>query len=181
MTDVIRLLEADHEELRALLKKLDGATGREARNLLGRVRRALEVHTQAEEEIVYPAFKRIVGGDRAAVLVQESLTEHDLVEGLMDEMDSLRAGSTAFRGKAMVLRELVDHHASDEEEDMFPKLRQHAGAKRLAELGERFAQRKDELNVERASMSELHERARDAGIDGRSKMGRGELIQALQE
>lgn len=41
----------------------------------------------------------------------------------------------------------MHHHVKEEEQELFPKARQHLSAKRLAELGEQIATRKEALST----------------------------------
>ena len=50
-----------------------------------------------------------------------------------------------LKGKAKVLKELVEHHADEEEEDMFPRARKLMSRDELRDLGERMEARKKEL------------------------------------
>jgi hemerythrin superfamily protein len=185
---VIEILKADHAEARMLLKELMEPRPREG--LLEEIRHALTTHTTVEEEIVYPAYRKILGDHDADVLVEESLTEHALVERILDDLGRMPSGTTRFQGKATVLHELVDHHARDEEKEMFPKLRRHTSKSRLEELGKKVMARKQELKLEQRvhaarslqgmSKEELYAKAREQGIEGRSRMGKDELRNALR-
>jgi hemerythrin superfamily protein len=44
-----------------------------------------------------------------------------------------------------VLKELIEHHADEEEKEMFPRARELMDKAQLEQLGERMAQRKAEL------------------------------------
>jgi hemerythrin-like domain-containing protein len=44
-----------------------------------------------------------------------------------------------------VLKELVEHHADEEEKEMFPRARKLLSKDELSELGKRMQQRKSEL------------------------------------
>ena len=62
----------------------------------------------------------------------------------MPEMEE--GGSTEeFAAKAKVLKELIEHHADEEEKEMFPKARKLMARGELRELGQRLEQRKSEL------------------------------------
>jgi len=59
--------------------------------------------------------------------------------------------SEEFAARAKVLKDLIEHHAEEEETQMFPKARKAMGTAMLRELGEELQQRKQELS---AGMSE---------------------------
>jgi hemerythrin-like domain-containing protein len=50
-----------------------------------------------------------------------------------------------FAGKAKVLKELVLHHAEEEEKEMFKNARKAISAGELREIGERMQARKHEI------------------------------------
>jgi hemerythrin-like domain-containing protein len=53
--------------------------------------------------------------------------------------------SDQFGGRAKVLKELIEHHADEEEREMFPRARVLLGKATLDALGERMQARKQEL------------------------------------
>jgi len=52
-----------------------------------------------------------------------------------------------FAAKAKVLKELVEHHADEEEDEMFPEARKVLSRAELRGLGVRMAERKKELGA----------------------------------
>ena len=63
----------------------------------------------------------------------------------MPQIKSTSRNSDEFPAKAKVLKDLVEHHAEEEESQMFPKARKAMGAAELRELGMRLKERKEEL------------------------------------
>ena len=147
--DAIPLLKKDHTQMRSLLDQLEKTTVRAAktrRELLVKIKANLKAHMTIEEEIFYPAFKE--AGQKAgdSKMYFEALEEHraagDLV--LPDLLDT-DPTSEQFSGRAKVLKELVEHHARDEEKDMFPRAKKLLGKEELAALGARMEIRKKTL------------------------------------
>ena len=146
--DAIELLKADHDKVRELLKKLTQTTSRAVKSrqdLLEKIATELSIHTTLEEEVFYPAFKK-VDGKLHEKMYFEAREEHRAVEDLvLPDLKKTEPDSESFAGRAKVLKELVEHHASEEEEEMFPKARKSMSTKQLNELGERMEERKREL------------------------------------
>jgi hemerythrin superfamily protein len=147
--NAIALLKADHATVRELLTRLEETTARGTKTreeLLARIRREIEVHTTLEEEVFYPAFK--AAGERGDddKLYFEALEEHRAAgELVLPDLLSTDPSSECFGGRAKVLKELIEHHAKEEEREMFPRARELLSAQELLSLGERMSARKQEL------------------------------------
>lgn len=147
--DAIALLKQDHKTVKSLLAELADTTNRALKTrteLLQKVATEIRVHAAIEEEIFYPAFKAASDKADDGKMYFEALEEHraagDLV--LPDLLDT-DVQSDQFGGRAKVLKELVEHHADEEEKEMFPRARELMDKAQLQQLGERMAQRKAEL------------------------------------
>lgn len=147
--DAIQLLKKDHATVRGLLAELEATTVRAIKTrveLLARIDREIKLHAKIEEEIFYPAFKAAGEKGDDAKMFHEATEEHraagDLV--LPDLLDT-EPGSEKFSGRAKVLKELIEHHAKEEEKEMFPRAKQLLSTQELTALGEQMAVRKQEL------------------------------------
>jgi hypothetical protein len=103
------------------------------------------VHTTIEEEIFYPAYRDAVKKQEDRKLYQEALEEHHVVDLVMPELEETDAGTEIFSAKAKVLKEVVEHHAEEEEKEMFKRAKQVFEKEELRELGQRMEARKAEL------------------------------------
>lgn len=147
--DAVQLLKADHKEMRALLGALEASTARgvkKRQQLVTEIEAKLKAHTKIEEEIFYPAFREAGKKSDDEKMYFEALEEHRAAGDLVLP-DLLRTdpGSEKFSGRAKVLKELVEHHADEEEKEMFPRARKLLSKSELAELGDRMEARKEEL------------------------------------
>jgi len=147
--DAITLLKNDHDTVEAQLSELAESTPRAVKKrteLLEKIRVELKAHTTIEEEIFYPAFK--AKGDQSddAKLYFEALEEHRAAGDLvLPDLLGTAVDSEKFSGRAKVLRELVTHHADEEEKKMFPRAKKLLSKEELVTLGEHMATRKAEL------------------------------------
>ena len=146
--NAIELLKADHDRVRELLGKLIHTTARAVKSrtdLLEKIESEVKIHTRLEEEIFYPAFRDSDGKDHDEMFF-EAKEEHRAVEALvLPDLKQTQPDSESFSGRAKVLKELIEHHAQEEEEEMFPEAQKSLSSDQLAELGERMSQRKKEL------------------------------------
>jgi hemerythrin superfamily protein len=149
--DAISLLKKDHEKVRGLLKRLESAADKgdgRAEGLLAQVDREVKIHSQVEEEIFYPAFKEAARTKEDNKLFFEATEEHHVVDLVMPEVHESEGGAEDFAAKTKVLKDLIEHHAEEEEKQMFPKAKKLMGREELQELGRRIKARKQELGAE---------------------------------
>jgi hemerythrin-like domain-containing protein len=148
--DAIALLIRDHKKVRKLLDQLsetEDTAEQEREELLDQIEHELEVHTAIEEEIFYPAFKE-AGGKEGAKMFYEAVEEHRAVSELvLPDLGNVTPTSERFAGRAKVLRELIEHHADEEEEEMFKRAKKLFSKEQLEELGQRMEQRRKELQA----------------------------------
>jgi hemerythrin-like domain-containing protein len=149
--DAIELLKADHKNVRRLLKELTDTTPRAAKKrpeLLDKIEHELKVHTALEEEIFYPAFKA-AGGAEHEKINYEALEEHRAVDELvLPDLKETDPATHKFSGRAKVLKELVEHHADEEEKEMFKKAKNVMSTEELKSLAEQMLVRKEELELQ---------------------------------
>ena len=181
--DALELLTADHNRVRGLFTRFQAAEGEndaQAARLAAKIFEELEIHTKIEEEIFYPAVTKL--NDEIHDLVTEGCEEHHVVDELMSEAKGLTPSDEAWAAKVKVLIENVEHHAEEEEQEMFPKIRQAMNDDARSELGQRLEAGKAELGAPTAadkahlSTDELNRLASEQEIPGRSKMKREELL-----
>lgn len=157
--NAIELLKADHDKVRDLLTRLTDTTKRAEKtrtDLVEQIRLELDVHTQIEEEIFYPAFKDAVGEGKDEAMVFEALEEHRAAgELVLPDLLDTDVTSERFGGRAKVLKELVEHHIKEEEQDMFKRAREVFDRDQLDTLGQQMAQRKKELMAMGAEQIEM--------------------------
>jgi hemerythrin superfamily protein len=144
-TDAIALLKQDHEKVRGLLGQLEKSSGARHEKLLTQVEQELKVHTQIEEEIFYPAYRDAARKKADQKLYFEALEEHHVVDLVVPEASDGNS-TEELQAKAKVLKDLVEHHADEEEKQMFPRARKMIDKEQLRDLGERMQMRKEQLS-----------------------------------
>jgi len=181
--DAISILIGDHNRLRGMFARFKAAEEKNdsetMKTLASKIFEQLEVHTKIEEQIFYPAVKD--AGEEVSDLVDEGLEEHHVVDTLMGEAKSeTEAGSDQWVAKLKVLIENVEHHAGEEEKDMFPPLRAKM-ARKLEELAPKLEALKKELGAPTSAdaleltKEKLTELAKEQEIPGRSTMSHEDL------
>ncbi|MHC8407500.1 hemerythrin domain-containing protein [Pseudomonas sp. TMB3-21] len=136
--NAIDLLKADHERVKAILTQLSESTERGVKkrtDLLAKLEMEITIHTRLEEEILYPAFKE-AGGKEQDIMYYEAKEEHRTVDALvLPDLKKTDPGSLEFSGRVKVVKELLEHHIEEEEEEMFPQAKKLLGNATLEELG----------------------------------------------
>jgi len=146
--DAIAMLKADHDKVKDLLNQLESTTERGVKTreeLFATIKGELTVHETIEEEIFYPALKE---HPKAKDLVLEAYEEHHVVDTVMAELEGLDVSDETWGAKATVMKENVEHHIEEEEQEMFKQARQVFDKQELQDLGDRMARRKTEAQQE---------------------------------
>ncbi len=181
--DALSLLTADHNRVRGLFSRFREAQedddAAKMLELAKQILEELETHTAIEERVFYPSVHDT--SEEIAEVVDEGIEEHHVVKVLMAELTQEEVGSDRWVAKMAVLMENVEHHAEEEEQEMFPPLRSALDARRLEDLATELEASKADLGApvmadkEGLSKEELVELAREQEIPGRSSMDKEEL------
>jgi hemerythrin superfamily protein len=134
--DVIDVLVTDHREVETLFTELETGTGtpEHRRDVADVVIAELVRHAVAEEMYVYPAMKQHLPDGEAAV--EHDIQEHKELERTMKELESLDAADARFTEVVSRLRDQLHHHATDEEDEQFPRLRTYVSREKLVQMRE---------------------------------------------
>lgn len=141
----VELITNDHREVEALFAEYEslGATAYAAKRALAdQIIRALELHTEMEETIAYPAFREALKAEEDK-MVEEAFAEHEVVKHLIEEIRSLSPEDPQFDAKVTVLRENVQHHVKEEETELLPEAEKELSEEELQRIGEELQDFKD--------------------------------------
>lgn len=140
--DAINLLKADHREVEALFEDFEKAKGVEAQQIAQSICEKLTVHTQIEEELLYPAAHEAMETDDDD-MVYEAEVEHTGAKFMISQIEESDSSDPQFEAKVMVLSEYIKHHVKEEEKELFVALKETEVD--LDDLGEKLEARKMEL------------------------------------
>jgi hemerythrin-like domain-containing protein len=141
--DAIAMLKADHQRVKDLFAQYEAADNVETkRTLAEQVFTELEMHAQLEENVFYPTVNEEI--DAGPELVKESLSDHETVKHLIQELRGMAHDTNEFDAKFQELIRNVAHHVEEEEAEMFPLAEE--------ELAEDLTEMKDEMQELKADL-----------------------------
>lgn len=135
--NALTLLKQDHNNVDALFtrfEELGDGPSAEKEQIRDKVVEQLAVHAAIEEQLFYPAVRQAAPDAEEWVL--EGLEEHHVVKWTLSELQTMASSAERFDAKMRVLIEAVRHHATEEEEEIFPKVREAMTTEQLETLGE---------------------------------------------
>ena len=121
--DIIKLLKADHDKVKALFDEFEelkeNGNNSKKDKIVKQICEELTLHALAEESIVYPAAREVIDDEE---LMDEADVEHAGAKELISQLQSMDPDDSHYDAKVIVLREYIEHHVKEEETTMFPKL-----------------------------------------------------------
>ncbi|MFE2163303.1 hemerythrin domain-containing protein [Streptomyces lydicus] len=144
VADVIEELTGDHREVDELFEQFESrAPGCIERKLfLDALTIELIRHSVAEEMHLYPAVREhLENGD---LLADSEIADHQRVERLLKELEGRDAEDADFDRLVRELRTEVTAHVRDEEDNLFPQLRDGVHPFVLESLGRKVREAKEQ-------------------------------------
>lgn len=132
--DALELIAADHQRVEDLFTRYEKSTDtKDKTDIAHEVIHELAVHGEVEELVFYPRLRDAVpdGTD----LADEAIHEHVEMKETLNKLDSMTAEDPEFDGTMRELMAEVRHHVEEEENDIFPKIREAVDAAQLQRLG----------------------------------------------
>jgi len=144
--DVIDLLKEDHDRVEDLFAKVKANEDGNNEDTFNKIRQELDLHTHVEEQIFYPHL--LENGDQELQdIVREGLEEHGQVKTLLPEIAELSGDDDQFKAKLKVLIENVEHHVEEEENEMFPMVKDQIDEVMRVRLGSLIEAEKQRYTV----------------------------------
>ncbi len=139
ITDMIRF---DHSHVLVTFHQYTGTAKTSVKKALAEtICDALEIHATLEEEIFYPAMRRL---DNNAIM-QKSEPEHMEMRRIISELRQTKASDPRHDELLHDLMRDVMHHVADEETVLLPQAERLMGQDRLSELGAQMTSRRLDL------------------------------------
>jgi len=133
------LLERQHRKVEALFKKLESGRS-DPGPVLEELANSLAAHMAIEQDIFYPAIREVDSD-----MVNESYEEHSLAEVALKRLLATDPEDEMFQARVTALKELIEHHVEEEEQELFPEVEKALGEETLATLGKTMKKTFDEV------------------------------------
>jgi hemerythrin-like domain-containing protein len=179
--NAIALLKAQHREIEELFAKLDGTSAASSRrglhqgsasrgkdSIAEKILRSLTIHIAIEEQVFYPAVRRLVLREGETVL--ESLEEHNLVKWELASIAMMDSKNERFQAKTKVLRDLVMHHLEHEEQVLFPAVQKALGAAKLSLIGDELEKAREAMTAGRGRPQGKAAARAETGVGAKRRM-----------
>jgi iron-sulfur cluster repair protein YtfE (RIC family) len=143
ITNMIRL---DHTHVLSTFHQYKASAPlRVRKGLANTICTALEIHATLEEEIFYPAVRRVIEDD----VIQDSISEHQEMKRLIATLRGMEPTARDYDETVMALMRDVIHHVADEETIVLPAAEREL-AEELGDLGMAMTKRRLQLVGPRA-------------------------------
>jgi iron-sulfur cluster repair protein YtfE (RIC family) len=118
--DALTVLTNDHLRIKALLNAVENVHDAWKKRLFDQAKSELRVHSQLEETVLDPNISQ----HGLENMVKKDLDDHETFQPLLKELEELPPIHPEFTRMVRLLSENVEQHVSQEEEEMFPKVRE---------------------------------------------------------
>jgi hemerythrin superfamily protein len=139
VTDALSLLKRDHKLVNELFAEFAQAGQQQLDPLARRICKLLRIHAQIEEELFYPAARRVLANSS---LIDTAEREHAETKNSISRIESMTSDNPTFKTVVARLAEGVRTHVAEEESQIFPELQ---GKIDLVSIGIALAERRDTL------------------------------------
>jgi hemerythrin superfamily protein len=178
------LLMQDHRKVEGLFEEYKKSADP---SLVKEICTELKVHTEIEEEVVYPVLASDVPNGKG--MKDHAEDEHKEVENAVKEIIKLGYAGPQIDGLMQKIISGVTEHVQEEENEVFPAMEAAIDRQKMETLGAELEKAK-QATLKKVSApggelidltkDDLYEMAQEKGIEGRSDMSKDDLIKALQ-
>jgi hemerythrin superfamily protein len=141
--DIIRM---DHNKVSMLFKQIETSNDpQKIEEYFGQIYQDLSVHSEAEEQVVYPAVRSFYGE------TQELYDEQAEMKVMLADLKSSSVSADDFKSKVERLKTAVMAHVRQEENTMFAAIRSNCSDDQQEQLATQFKAAKSKLQEQLAA------------------------------
>jgi hemerythrin superfamily protein len=143
--DVIRM---DHAKVNTLFMEINNSDDpQKIQEYFGQIYKDLSVHSEAEEQVVYPAVRSFYGEHDTQELYDEQAT----MKVMLNSIKALSPSSPEFKTQINQLKDVVMDHVRQEESTMFAAIRNNCSSDQQEQLATQFKSAKSQLQKDMAA------------------------------
>jgi hemerythrin superfamily protein len=140
------LIRMDHTKVNTLFLQVDQTEDpQKLQEYFGQIYKDLSAHSIAEEQVVYPAVRAYYND------TQELYDEQAEMKKLLEQIKATSPASSDFKPQVKQLMQAVMDHVRQEENDMFPKIRDNFSDEQQKQLATQFKTAKSKIQDELAA------------------------------
>ena len=167
--DIYDQLKGEHRELQELLEHAVECKESERSEALKQIEHVLVPHARAEEKTLYAVMHERLKSleqdkeskkltSEAMDLTNEAYEEHHAVDVLFAELKQTDVSSEKWIGKMTVIKENLEHHIKEEENELFSKAQELIASNEAQELLEAYLAEKEHFSESMPSQAQIAER-----------------------
>jgi len=142
--DITNLIFMDHQKAKTLINEIKNSQdSNSARALFTQLYTDLIVHSKAEEQVVYPAVRPFYGNNDT----QDLYNEQAEMEQLLNQIKAMNPTDAGFKDGIRKLRDMVNHHTRQEENEMFAAMRRNMSEQEREQMATQFKEAKKQLQT----------------------------------
>jgi hemerythrin superfamily protein len=131
--DPFELLISDHRKVSELFEQIENDDDLSIQeNTFARIKQELTVHAEIEETYLYPLVRQY---EETEEMTDEALEEHQEVKQLLMELDEISPTHEDWEDMIQELKDAVEHHVEEEENELFPKTKEVLNQETIDQLG----------------------------------------------
>ncbi len=148
--NLYKLLHEDHEIFQSLFDQLehtDNSNVKRRGELFWTLKQELDIHAKAEEKFFY---SQLIGADEVRDMALHAMDDHNDVKRMLREIEVMDKNSNRFLEKLRALRNNVERHVQEEEEELFEKAKRiltPVETNKIAEKIESFKEEQSEFQA----------------------------------
>ena len=143
--DIFEHLKNDHRKVSALMTQIEQTDDEgERQTLFQDLKVAVIRHAKAEEATFYSFLDRY---EEMEDLIAEAREDHQMVESLIHDIESLPATSVEWMTHFQELKESIDDHVDQEETEIFEEARMIIDGREADELERRMAKQEAQIST----------------------------------
>jgi len=139
METIYDILTKEHDQILDLFEK---AISEGSKETFLKIKDELDPHLQGEEKLLYPVLKE---KEKARESVLEGYEEHCIAEMLLLKLESMDEKEERWHAKIKVLKEIIESHVEDEQNEMFEISRTVLSQEKAEEIAQKYIEFKKKL------------------------------------
>ena len=141
------LIRMDHTKVNTLFAELQGTNDpQKIQEYFGQIYKDISAHSAAEEQVVYPAIRSYYED------TQDLYNDQAELKQMLEQIKSMNPASTDdFKGQVQKLMQAVQAHVQQEENEMFPKIRDNFSHEQEKQMATEFKTVKSQLQDQMAA------------------------------